>query len=619
MLSKIRTSLSFHKSGFNTLKLIHKADSSAIPLSMINSLIQSLYPYITIFLSANLIDALITKKYSLGFILIIILLSSNFIIGILLDGLKESCVVKQFKVNQLVQLQIRKKALELDYETFENPKTLELLNSADFSMQHRGGFGYLLENYTKILEAIISIVIALTLVLYLCFKVNTNATGFLLILTSTPISLLIMIIFIISLVIININLSKYFNDKSLKFFQSNLKVERGASYFFNEVMSDYSKGKVIRVFNLKNMILEETKKFWNTIRKNNEDYLPFLKLQQSTNTLLSGLSNGFAYLFVILKVLSNAITIGSLTKYVGAISQLNGALIKLVTYNDEVRIQCSFMKYFVDFMKIENKRNTGSIPIEKRTDNEYEIEFHDVSFSYPGSSNMILNHVSCKLNMKEKMAVVGRNGAGKTTFIKLLCRLYDPTSGIITLNGIDIKKYNYMEYLSLFSVVFQDFSLFAFPLDENVSASLNSDEKKLWRSLELSGVKNRVLEMPQKLKTPIYNYDDGGTEISGGEAQKLAMARALYKDAPFVILDEPTAALDPISEFEIYSNFNKMVEDKTSIYISHRMSSCRFCNDIIVFDNGSIIERGSHDNLIKNSENVYYKLWNAQANYYVVK
>ena len=342
-----------------------------------------------------------------------------------------------------------------------------------------------------------------------------------------------------------------------------------------------------------------------------------LKKQAYTNSLISGFSIFFAYTFVVLKVLADAISIGALTKYIGAISQLNSAIIQFITYNDEVRVQCNFMKYYNEFMGIENKRHTGTIPVEKRNDNIYEIEFHDVSFSYPGRDEKVLNRVSCKLTLKDKIAVVGKNGAGKTTFIKLLCRLYDPTEGYISLNGVDIRKYSYLEYLSLFGVVFQDFNLFAFPLDQNVSASMTPDGEKVWKCLELSGIKERVEEMSEKIKTPLYMYDENGIEISGGEAQKLAIARALYKDAPFVILDEPTAALDPISEYEIYSRFNELVKDKTSIYISHRMSSCRFCDDIIVFDEGKIIQRGSHDELIADEDMLYASLWNAQAKYYV--
>ena len=209
------------------------------------------------------------------------------------------------------------------------------------------------------------------------------------------------------------------------------------------------------------------------------------------------------------------------------------------------------------------------------------------------------------------------NGSGKTTMIKLLCRLYDPTEGYITLNGIDIQKYDYEDYLKLFSVVFQDFKLFSFSVGENVAASVDYDEDKVWSSLEKAGMLERVKAMPKGLKTPVYkDFEEDGVEISGGEAQKIAIARALYKDAAFVILDEPTASLDPIAEHEIYSRFNDMVKDKTAVYISHRLSSCRFCDRILAFDNGQLIQDGSHEELLENPEGKYSELWNAQAQYY---
>lgn len=203
----------------------------------------------------------------------------------------------------------------------------------------------------------------------------------------------------------------------------------------------------------------------------------------------------------------------------------------------------------------------------------------------------------------------------KTTLIKLLCRLYDPTEGKILLNGIDIRYYDYSEYTSLFSVVFQDFKLLALPLAYNVSCAEEVEEERMWKTLKQTGMKERVERMPDKLYTLLYKNNGDGVELSGGEAQKLAIARALYKDAPFVILDEPTAALDPIAEAEVYRNFNDMIQGKTAVYISHRMSSCKFCDDIIVLDSGRIAEQGNHNKLLR-EEGIYATLYNAQAQYY---
>ena len=245
------------------------------------------------------------------------------------------------------------------------------------------------------------------------------------------------------------------------------------------------------------------------------------------------------------------------------------------------------------------------------------FEFHNVSFAYPETEQMILKNFSMKIESGEHLAVVGMNGSGKSTMIKLLCRLYDPTEGKITLNGIDIREFDYAEYLKLFAIVFQDFKLLAFPVGENVACSDEYDEERVWKCLEMAGVKERVEEFPKKLKQSVYKlYEKDGIDLSGGEEQKIAIARALYKDAPFVILDEPTAALDPIAESEIYSRFNEIAVNKTTVYISHRLSSCRFCSRIVVFDNGAVIQEGTHEELLENPAGKYSELWNAQAQYY---
>ena len=208
------------------------------------------------------------------------------------------------------------------------------------------------------------------------------------------------------------------------------------------------------------------------------------------------------------------------------------------------------------------------------------------------------------------------NGSGKTTFIKLLCRLYDPTEGEILLDGRNIREYDYGEYMNIFSIVFQDFKLFAFPIDENVAACAKPDDARVRECLAKAGFGERLASLKNGVKTYLYNdIDKDGVRVSGGEAQKKAIARALYKDAPIIVLDEPTAALDPIAEAEIYSKFNEIVGDGTAIYISHRLSSCKFCDEIAVFDGGSIVEYGDHETLLE-SGGKYSELWGAQAQYY---
>ena len=221
-----------------------------------------------------------------------------------------------------------------------------------------------------------------------------------------------------------------------------------------------------------------------------------------------------------------------------------------------------------------------------------------------------------KFKIGDRLAIVGENGSGKTTFIKLLCRLYDPTEGTILLNGIDITRYRHDEYMALFSVVFQDYKLFPFSLAANVTASHEYDAEKAEDCLRRAGLAKCLSSLERGIETAIgRQYENDGIDLSGGEAQKVALARALYKDAPFVVLDEPTVALDPIAEAAVYESFNQILENKTSIFISHRLSSCRFCDEIAVFENGQIVQRGTHEALVE-ADGKYRELWNAQAQYY---
>lgn len=326
---------------------------------------------------------------------------------------------------------------------------------------------------------------------------------------------------------------------------------------------------------------------------------------------------GLAYSFVCLKAWAGAFGVGSVAQYVSAITSLSANLGKLLSTWGELRGNAVILKTTFEFLDIPNEMYQGSLTTEKRSDRQYEIEFRDVSFKYPGATEYALRHVSMKLRIGERLAVVGQNGSGKTTFIKLLCRLYDPTEGVILLNGIDIRKYRYDEYIALFSIVFQDFQLMSFSLGENVAAAVRYDANHAAACLDEAGFADRLKLLPNGLETMINkDFHEQGVQVSGGEAQKIALARALYKDAPFVILDEPTAALDPIAEMEVYTKFDEICGDKTAVYISHRLSSCKFCDAIMVFHEGRIVQQGSHDELVSDEHGKYHELWHAQAQYY---
>ena len=350
----------------------------------------------------------------------------------------------------------------------------------------------------------------------------------------------------------------------------------------------------------------------------------FAKLQQTTVGFSSGLSSaitavlsGVVYIFVCLKALGGAFGIGSVTQYVSAVTTLSGNAALLLDTVNHMRTNAEFLKTIYGFLDIPNSMYQGSLTTEKRADRRYEVEFKDVSFKYPGSDIWALRHVNMKFKVGQKLAIVGENGSGKTTFIKLLCRLYDPQEGQILLNGIDIRKYKYDDYMNIFSIVFQDFQLISQPLGNNVAGSVEYERERVQKALIDAGFGDRLAKMEKGLDTMLYKeLSEDGVDISGGEAQKIAIARALYKDAPFIILDEPTAALDPIAEAEIYGKFDEIAGDKTAIYISHRLSSCKFCDEIAVFHEGAVIQQGSHSSLVADTNGKYYELWNAQAQYY---
>ena len=332
---------------------------------------------------------------------------------------------------------------------------------------------------------------------------------------------------------------------------------------------------------------------------------------------ITAIITGSIYVFACLKAWGGAFDVGSITQYVGAATAMAASLFSLTDIIGIMKTNTGYLDKTFEFLDIPNTMYQGSLTTEKRSDRQYEVEFRNVSFKYPGSESWALKNVSLKFKVGKRLAVVGENGSGKTTFIKLLCRLYDPQEGQILLNNIDIRKYRYDDYMAIFSVVFQDFQLICQPLGANVAGSCEYDRDQVNKALIDAGFGDRLASMEKGLDTMIYkDLSKDGVDVSGGEAQKIAIARSLYKDAPFIILDEPTAALDPIAEAEIYSKFDEIAGDKTAIYISHRLSSCKFCDEIAVFHEGAVIQQGSHAALLADESGKYYELWNAQAQYY---
>lgn len=614
-MEQIRDAAGIHGKGLELLKIIHRIDSSAIPLQLMDAVIQVANIYLGLFFTARLIDSLLEAAFRRAFFCAGALILTALLLemaGLLVAGAQEKSWNRLFTGLYML---IREKAFSLDYETMEQPEVVDRIARSERTAAMYGGLNGILGAYREMLESLLTIGMAVGLTAALCFAPPAAGGGLLAMAARPAVSVAIVLVFTCVAFVVYGKGNRGFNRRHEVIFSSHTDVEIKLGYMTNNILKDSKTAKVIRIYDMKEMLMANFRQF-NEVSTSFFNRWSILDRQSG---LFRNTVNGFfvvcAYLFVAVKTLAGAITIGTFTQYAGALTKMAGGFRDLVESNVLLRRNCTYMEDFLNFLHLESSHVAGSIPVEKRLDGEYEIAFQDVSFHYPGSEELVLKHVNCKLTTKDKMALVGRNGAGKTTFIKLLCRLYEPTEGSITLNGVDIRKYKEGEYRELFSVVFQDFKLFAFPVWSNLVAGYEREDGKLRDCLERAGAAEFVGELPQGVDTLLYRVKDGGVEISGGEAQKLALARALYKDAPFVVLDEPTAALDPISEAQVYAGFDEMVKEKTSVYISHRMSSCRFCDDIIVFDQGRIIERGSHEELL-GRQGQYAQMWNAQAKYY---
>ncbi len=606
---------SIHKMGIRLLKMIHREDSSVIPLHLLDVCLSLAQIYAGLFLTAGLIDALLAGAYREAAWQAVVLLGASLLLGLAQRLLQRRFKSLGTRMWLIFYVWLREKVFSMDYESMEKPEVAEKILFSERTSDMYGGLDTLLNHYCNILRAILNILLSVSLVVHLCLTRPAEGLGLVGSLTGPIPSFGLFAVLLVGMCACSFRAFTKFAARQMEIFNSHTGVEEKLTYLLNNVYDNEKVGKIIRIYGMEEMILENTAQEERESRAYFEKMCDVRNAANDANNLVSSVFAVGAYLLAALKVVAGAVTVGAFTRYVGALNQFGSACFSLISEHGELQKICTTMTDFLAFLDMENSHVSGSIPVEKRDDGEYELAFEDVSFHYPGSEKLVLKNVSFKLRIKGKLAVVGRNGAGKTTFIKLLCRLYEPTEGRITLNGTDIRKYDEEEYRRIFGVVFQDFKLFAFPVWENVAAGYERQDHRIWKALEQADAADLVRNMENGLDTWLYKSVEDGVEISGGEAQKLALARALYKDAPVVILDEPTAALDPKAEAEVYERFGQLVEGRTSIYISHRMSSCRFCDEIIVFQDGQIVEQGSHEELFA-AGGCYAQMWNAQAKYY---
>lgn len=575
-------------------------------------LINSIQPFVSIWFTAQIVNEISSQRrlktillYVLGAVLI------NFICALLKSIINHVCNEKESQMWSWFGKVFSDKQISLDFVDLENAAIQHQRQEAEENLYMFGnGLAQLFWGISALVRTLVYIV--LSLVMTVSLFISTSGNRFI----DHPIWIGIILVCIAVGGLSKSKATISENDVFMEYCKNTVWFNRVFMFFGKELYMNPEKAKDVRIYS-QNTVAEKMLDKLISHERDNQSDITKMALYPAIAQIIIGLANAVCYLFVAIKALFGAFGVGSIVQYVAVLSRLGEGLQELMYILSDNEVYCTHLQNLFEYLDLPNHMYQGSLTVEKRDDNEYYVEFRDVSFKYPNTDTYVLKHVNLKFKVGEKLAVVGMNGSGKTTFIKLMCRLYDPTEGEILLNGVNIKKYDYNEYMSIFSVVFQDFRLFSFSLGQNVSASASYDREKVIECLKKAGFAERLNSLPNDLDTFLYkDIDAEGVEISGGEAQKLALARALYKNTPFIILDEPTAALDPISEYEVYSKFNEIAGTKTSIYISHRLASCRFCDKIAVFHEGEIIQIGSHEELLADRRGKYYELWNAQAQYY---
>lgn len=600
------------------LKKIYEIRKEYIRVLFANAILLAIRPFIPIILSARILDELLgdkdtTKLITLAFMLVGFMFVTHLVSGYFIKRYNDES--KMLISNYYFELS--KKSMKMEYEYIEKKETMDLLHQIEGASSSFMAIWNIAEYLQKGTLAILEIIIACSLILTMFTSSNILTVSGNMAFIQSPLAFIILIaVLLIGLYLYSVIQGKL-GETASNDMKSGVAGNRIFGYLFFYMSSNYENGKDIRLYNAQNLIHSKMKKFVRGNYHECDEY--FVKPNIKHFSLLS-IVNVFmlvaVYAFIILKAYVGAITVGTIFIQINAIMRLYDSVGSFFKQYNMLKAACEHFKYSIKFFNLPEMKKEGMKKVE--IGSGYVFEFKNVSFKYPSSESLVLDDINLTINSGERLAVVGMNGAGKTTMIKLLCRLYEPTEGVITLNGTDINQYDHDEYIKLFSVVFQDFQLFSFDMDQNVVAGETMDNDNLVNCLSNSGLANVVEELNGDCKVPIgKNFDTDGRDFSGGERQKLAIARALYRDAPIVVLDEPTAALDPIAEFEIYTKFNKLIGDKAAVFISHRLSSCKFCHNIAVFDKGEIVQFGNHTSLLSNTEGKYHELWNAQAEHYV--
>lgn len=580
----------------NTFKYFFPATFRYKPMFVIwliiKTIIVGIRPMINVIFPALVIDELIGAQR----IEYLVLYVGITVVGNVIIGLADSLIsvhLEKYKVllNNYFAIERLEKTMTMDFALTENTESLDQIRKANEGMDWYSDGVY---GITMPLQTIVSSIITIV-----------GVAG--LIAINAPLLLIVIGIVLLVTTLINKKLNKLAFENYTGLSQQN----RIFGYFFYEI-ADFSFGKDIRLYDASEMMLQNANDLTNLMSLQWKKFSKKSNNYQQINNALTGIYTGVNLLYLGWLTIIKAISIANFTMMTTASLTLLNSLNTLISSLMTIQQRCAYANEHIKFMQYPCVMKKGTQNI---TEQDHTIEFRHVSFKYPNSETYVLKDVSLTLSSGEHLSVVGLNGAGKTTFIKLLCRLYEVSEGEILVDGININEYDYDEYVKLFSVVFQDFRLFSYSINENIT--IGKQDENPQELYKLVGLDTMLEKLPKGADTILFKqFAEDAIEPSGGEQQKMAIARALYKNAPVVILDEPTAALDPIAEYEIYRQFDSLVGGKTAVYISHRLSSCKFCDKIAVFSEGTVKEYGTHDELVIIPHGIYAEMFEAQAQYY---
>ena len=485
-----------------------------------------------------------------------------------------------------------RKNLYTDYKNIESPHGREKNKRAmEFYRSYYSGSSDFLDSCNQFCVCIVGIITSLALI----YKIN-----------------MIMILIILATCVCEFFLLKFLNKKEKKTKNERSKIFVRFDYYYN-LCRDFSAAKDIRLYGFTDYFMLAVAKIIYELEAVNQKFARQNIKVGGTRALLNLLRELVAYVYLTYLVCSSRLSVSDFIFYFGIITGFSNWIMNAVYQYSNLERCCNDCAAFREFAEStdenDNKPDIDFKGIES-------IEFQNVSFKYQSAEKSTINNMSFKVNKGENIAIVGENGAGKTTAVKLLCGLYYPTSGEILINGKSNRDFSGNSYFNLFSAVFQDYYFMPMTIAENICATSNYDKQKLFAAFEKAGISDKINTLPDKEKSyMIKDVYKNAVDFSGGEKQKLALARALYKNAPVIVLDEPTAALDALAEYSLYKNFDEIIGDKSAIYISHRLSSTRFCDSIAMFKAGEMVEYGTHEELLAKG-GAYSEMFNIQAQYY---